>query len=83
MPLPPEDEIIQIATGRNQQVAITKEGKLIVWEVGYATEQILCGAFHYLYTVKPVNQETLVNKDTCIIHTLSYTWSQMVLYYIN
>lgn len=32
MPLPPEDEIIQIATGRNQQVAITKEGKLIVWE---------------------------------------------------
>lgn len=34
MPLPPEDDITQIATGRNQQVAITKEGKLIVWEVG-------------------------------------------------
>lgn len=33
MPLPAEDDIIQIATGRNQQVAITKEGKLIVWEV--------------------------------------------------
>jgi len=33
MPLPAEDEVVQIATGRNQQVAITKEGKLIVWEV--------------------------------------------------
>ena len=33
MPLQPDDEVTQIATSRNQQIATTKEGKLIVWEV--------------------------------------------------
>ncbi len=46
LPLPSlETEIIQVSAGRTQKAAVTKNGRLLIWEVKHGDDNLSYGLF--------------------------------------